>query len=504
LAQQPSSVLRGGRILDPVTDRAEPADILLSAGVVASVGPPGSISPEGAAVVDASDRLLVPGLCNAHTHAHGGLGRGAVADRAPLELFLNAAGAINGQRTLDDKYLSAALSAAEMVRRGCTAAFDLFVEFPAPSAEAMRAVGQAYADVGMRAVVAPMLADRTLYQALPGLLEAIPEPMRSTVAKLALAPYETSLANLAPVYKDWPFDRDFIRPGIAPTIPLHCSDEFIAACAKLSRDFDMPFQTHLAETKVQAVLARTKYGKGMTFHLDALGALGPRFSGAHGIWIDRAEMDLIAKRGGRIAHNPGSNLRLGSGVASVREMMDAGIEVAIGTDGTNTGDGQNIFEAARLASYLSRLQGPEYERWVTARDAFEAATRGSARLLGFDKAGLIAPGFFADIVFLRLDQPHYVPLRSPLTQMVFAESGSAIDKVMIGGKIVFADGRLTTIDEAKLRARAEEAAARLDAANEGAKAMAASIHDFVGTFCVAHGRADCHIRRRLDCLPAAG
>jgi guanine deaminase len=366
----------------------------------------------------------------------------------------------------------------------------------------MRAVGQAYMDVGMRAVVAPMLADRTLYQALPGLLEAIPEPMRSQVAKAALAPYETSLANLKPIFADWPFDRDFIRPGIAPTIPLHCSDDFIVACARMAKEYGLPFQTHLAETKVQAVLARAKYGKSMTSHLDELGALGPNFSGAHGIWIDRAEMDLIAKRGGRIAHNPGSNLRLGSGVAAVREMMDAGIEVGIGTDGSNTGDGQNIFEAARLAAYLSRLQGPEYEKWVTASEAFDAATLGSARLLGFEKMGRIAPGYFADIVFLRLDQPHYVPLRSPLMQMVFAESGSAIDRVMVGGRIVLEDGRLTTIDEAKLRRQAEEAAARLDAANAGAKHMAASIHDFVGTFCVAHGRADCHIRRRLDCLPA--
>ena len=87
-------------------------------------------------------------------------------------------------------------------------------------------------------------------------------------------------------------------------------------------------------------------------------------------------------------------------------------------------------------------------------------------------------------------------------QMVFAESGSAIDRVMIGGRIVFEEGKLTTVDESKLRRQAEEAAARLDSANAGAKHMAASIHDFVGTFCVAHGRADCHIRRRLDCLPA--
>ena len=495
-------VLRGGRLLDPETDRAEPADILVSAGFVVAVGPPGSIAPPDAEIFDASDRLLVPGLANAHTHAHGGLGRGAVGDRAPLELFLNASGAINGQRTVDDKYLSAALSAAEMIRRGCTASFDLFVEFPAPSAEGLRAVAQAYADAGMRAVVAPMLADRTLYQALPGLFDAIPGPQRAAVAALALAPFETSLANIRPLLADWPFDRDFVRPAIAPTIPLHCSDDFIAACAKLAREFDIPFQTHLAETKVQAVLARAKYGRSMTAHLDALGVLGPKFSGAHGIWIDRAEMDLIAARGGRIAHNPASNLRLGSGVAAVREMLDAGIEVAIGTDGSNTGDGQNIFEAARLAAYLSRLQGPDYARWITAREAFHAATLGGARLLGFEKTGRIAPGHAADIVFLRLDQPHYVPLRSPTMQMVFAESGSAIDKVMIGGRVVFADGKLLTLDEAKLRRQAEEAAARLDAANERARATAASVHDFVGTFCVAHGEADCHIRRRLDCAPA--
>jgi len=499
LAETRPLAVVGGRLLDIEKDRADPADIFVSAGSIVEIGAPGAFAARDAATLDAADRLLVPGLVNAHTHAHGALARGAVGDHAPLELFLNAAGAINGQRTLDDKYLTAALSAAEMIRRGCTASYDLFVEFPAPSAEAMRAVGQAYSDAGMRAVVAPMLADRTLYKALPGLLDAIPSELRAPFEKLALAPYQSSLANLQPIYKDWPFDRNFVRPGIAPTIPLHCSDEFLAACAATAREFGLPLQTHLAETKVQAVLAQGKYGRSMTRHLDDLGVLGPNFSGAHGIWIDRADMDLIAKRGGRIAHNPSSNLRLGSGVASIREMLDNGIELAIGTDGTNTGDGQNIFEATRLAAYLSRLQGPDYRQWVTAREAFEAATIGSARLLGFDKVGRIAPGYAADIVFLRLDQPHYVPLRSPLTQMVFAESGSAIARVMIGGRVVFEDGRLLTLDEAKLRAQAESAAARLDSGNAAAHKLAASIEDFVGTFCMAHGRADCAIRRRLDC-----
>ncbi|MBL0933018.1 MAG: amidohydrolase family protein, partial [Alphaproteobacteria bacterium] len=154
--------ITGGRVLDSKTGQAPHADILVVDGAIAEIG---KIDAPAAETLDASDRLLIPGLINSHTHAHGGLGRGAVADRVPLELFLTGNGAINGSRTLEDKYISAALSAVESIRRGCTAAFDLFVEIPAPSVEGAHAVGQAYADAGMRAVVAPMLADRTLFQA---------------------------------------------------------------------------------------------------------------------------------------------------------------------------------------------------------------------------------------------------------------------------------------------------------------------------------------------------
>lgn len=486
--------ITGGRVLDSKTGQAPHADILVVDGTIAEIG---TIEAPAAETLDASDRLLIPGLINSHTHAHGGLGRGAVADRVPLELFLNGNGAINGSRTLEDKYISAALSAVEMIRRGCTAAFDLFVEIPAPSVEGAHAVGQAYADAGMRAVVAPMLADRTLFQAFPALLDAIPEPHKTKAAAMAMQGFEVSLATLRKTIETWPHDRAMVRPGVAPTIPLHASDEFLIASSRLARETGLRFQTHLCESKPQAIAARARYGCTMVEHLDKLGVLGPEFSGAHGIWLEPDDIKRLADKGASVAHNPPSNLRLGSGVAAVREMLDAGLRVGIGTDATNTSDGQNMFEATRLASFLSRLRGPDFERWLSADEAFALATEGSAALLGFDKIGKLAPGYAADIVFLRLDAPNFVPFRNPMTQTVFGESGASIDKVMIAGRTVLADGKLLTIDEASLRRKAEAAAARLDATNAGAASAAAEMSKFVGTFCLAHGAAPCPVHRRM-------
>lgn len=486
--------IAGGRVLDPATGEAPFADMLVVDGAIDAIGavPDGDFE-----ILDAADRLLIPGLVNSHTHAHGALARGAVDDRVPLELFLTAAAALNGNRSVEDKYLSAALSAVEMIRRGCTAAFDLFVEIPAPSIEGIEAVGQAYADAGMRAVVAPMLADRTLYKAFPGLLDAIPEPHRAKAEALAMQPYEASLATAARAIATWKFDRRFVRPGVAPTIPLHASDEFLIAASRLAREAGLRFQTHLCESKPQALAARTRYGCSMVEHLDRLGVLGPEFSGAHGIWIDAEDIKRLAGKGCAVAHNPPSNLRLGSGVAALREMLDEGLRVGIGTDASNTSDGQNMFEAARLASYLSRLRGPDFARWVSAPEAFALATEGSAALLGFDKIGKLAQGYAADVVFLKLDAPNFVPFRNPLIQTVFGESGASIDKVMIGGRLVLAGGRILTLDEAKLRRQAEEAASRIEATNGPAKSAAAEMSKFVGTFCLAHGSAPCPVHRRL-------
>jgi guanine deaminase len=493
------TVIRGGRVLDISSGTAPEIDLLIVNGIIADMGSSGLAAPAEALVLEATDRLLIPGLVNAHTHSHGALGRGAVGDRILLEQFLAAAPAINGARTLEEKYLSAKLSAVEMVRRGCTACYDMSVELPAPTAEGLHAVGQAYRDTGMRAVVAPMMADLTVYQAIPGLLDALPAEHRALVADLRAAPGATSLAACQAALRTWPFDRTLVRPGIAPTIPLHCSDEFLVGCHSLAKDFDVPLQTHLGETRTQAVAGRQRYGRSLTAHLSSLGLLDSLFSAAHGIWLDDQDMHLLAEAGvAGVSHNPMSNLRVGSGVAAVRRMISAGLTVGIGTDASNTSDGQNMFEATRLCAYLSRIVDADPNRWLSAEDAFSAATVGSAAILGMGRVGRLAPGWAADIVFLDLAEPHFVPLRHALRQMVFGENGASVRRVMIAGRTIVENGRVLTVDEAALRRQAESAADRLARANEPARELSSLVVGHVGCFCLGVMRHPLDMNRRID------
>ena len=491
-------LIRGGRVLQPDGETA-PLDILIEDGRIAALEPRGVQVSDDAEVLSADDRLLIPGLVNAHTHSHGALNRGAVDDKVSLEMFLTGAGASARSRRLEDKYLSAALSAAEMIRKGCTACFDLTVEIPQPSEEGISAVARAYHDAGMRAVVAPMIADRTIYQALPGLLDALPEDLRSQMASLRAAPTEKTFEACEAILANWSFDRRFIRPALGPTIPLHCSDEFLRRCNQLSAEHGVRLQTHLAESRAQAAIGQIRYGMSLVAHLDKLGFLSDRLSVAHAIWLNSDDIRRLAAQGVTVAHNPSSNLRLGSGVAPVREMLNAGVAVGVGTDASNTSDGQNMFEATRLASYLSRIDGFATDEWISAAEAFAMATEGSAKGLGFEKIGRLAAGFEADIDLLRLESPHFVPLRSPLAQMVFGENAASVDTVMIGGRIVFHDGKLLTLDEASLRSRAEEAAQRLDETNAEVFASSAGVARLVGAFCAAQGCGAHAWARKLRC-----
>jgi guanine deaminase len=480
----------GGLVMPDAATPAQPADLLLIDGRIAEIGAPGRFAAlEGVPTLDASDRMVIPGLVNGHSHSHGALGRGAVPDVA-LEGFLAASPSINGQRGLDDMALSATLNAVELLKKGCTAVFDMSGEFPQPTLAGLHAVAGAYAKAGLRAVVAPMIADRTLYQALPELLSALPPALQPGLAALSAPDARGLLATLHQAALDWPFDSGQVRLGIAPTIPLHCSDEFLRGCAGLSAEFGLPIQTHLAESRAQAVIGRQHYGRSLVAHLQVLGLLGPSLSVAHAIWIDDAEIELLAAAGATAVHNPLSNLRLGSGIAPVRRMMERGLRVALGSDGANTSDTQNLFEALRLAAGLSRVLDADESRWLIATEVFGMSTAGSAAVLGWrDCIGRIAPGCHADLVLLDLAQPVYVPLRDALRQLVHGENGAAVDRVLVGGRLVVDSGRVLTVDEPALRRQAQAAAERLDALNAEGRHLAAALRPWVSAFCCGMGRA---------------
>jgi cytosine/adenosine deaminase-related metal-dependent hydrolase len=489
------TILRGGRVLDIGAGTAEPADLLIEDDTIREIGAPGCPAPADAVEITASRRLLHPGLVNAHTHGHGNLAKG-MGDRWTLELLLTAAPWITGNRNAEEKYLSTQLGAVEMVLKGCTACYDLSFEWPLPSPEGLALAGQAYADVGMRAVVAPMVADRSFYEAIPGLMEALPQPLKERVGELRLPPAEATLAAIRTALHGWSFDHDRVRPAVAPTIPHHCSDAFILGCAGLAREFDIGLHSHVGESKVQGVTGIRLYGHTQTAHLDTLGVLGPHFTVAHGVWLDEDDMARLGDHGASVAHNPGSNMRLGSGLADARAMIERRVNLGIGTDGANCADNQNMYEAMRLASFVSKVQGPDWRRWLTTREAALAATEGSARALGFgDRIGRLAPGYKADIVMLDLDHPNWLPFNNPVNQLVHSEDGTAVASVMIGGRLVVDDRRVLTVDQDRLRDRVAAARERLAAVNADNRRLYEALEPVVGSYCPGLARMPYHVHR---------
>ena len=491
------TIIRNGRLLDIEGHAAPPADLLIESGTIAAIGAPGLAAPEDAAVIDASNQLLMPGLVNAHTHGHGNLAKG-MGDVWTLELLLNAGPYLNGHRSLEDKYLSGLLGGLDMIRGGTTACYDLMHEFPLPTAEGLAAVARGYNEAGVRVVLAPMVADHSFFEAIPGLMDALPQPLARAVERFRLAPAETALAALRGIVSGWSGDPLRAPIALAPTIPLHCSDGFITGCGALAREYGTALQMHLAESRIQAVSGLRRYGKTLTAHLDALGFLGPNFTGAHGVWLDADDIARLADRGCAIAHNAGSNMRLGSGIAPARQMATRGVTVGIGTDGASCSDNQNMFEAMRLASFASRLLGTNYHGWLRTEEVLTMATAGSARALGLGNAiGKLAQGYQADIVFLDLDHPNLIPLNDPVNQLVHSENGGAVDSVMIGGRMVLEHGRFPGIDIGALRARIADRVAELKDKTRELKSLADQLEDIVGRFCVGLAREPYPIERRM-------
>ena len=267
-------LVQGGRILDPATPQGIAADILIEDGTIGAVGT-NLAAPEGTAIVDAKHCLLHPGLVNAHTHGMGGLSKG-LGDLMTLELLLAAGPWMQGGRQLADRRLSALICASEMALKGCTAAYDLTAELPLPSIEGFDAAAGAYADIGMRAVIAPMVADLTLYEAIPGLRDALPPAQQKEVEALRLAPAEKCLAAMQAIAKAWRWAVHDIRLAIAPTIPLHCTEDFMHGCVRLARDHGLRLHSHVGESRVQAVTAIRRYGRTLVAECERLGLLGAR------------------------------------------------------------------------------------------------------------------------------------------------------------------------------------------------------------------------------------
>jgi len=235
-----------------------------------------------------------------------------------------------------------------------------------------------------------------------------------------------------------------VRVGVAPCSPFSVTEHLMREAASLARSYGVGLHTHLAESVNDVAFSREKYGRTPAEYAEALGWTGPDVWHAHCVQLDAPGIALFARTGTGVAHCPCSNMRLGSGIAPVRRMRDAGVPVGLGVDGSASNDGSQMLAEARQALLLARLSGDPAA--LSARDALEMATRGGARVLGRDDIGHLAPGMAADFVAFAVDDLRHAGTRhDPVAALVFCGAGDA-GTVVVDGRVVVREGHLATLD----------------------------------------------------------
>lgn len=373
--------------------------------------------------LDATSCLVLPGFVNAHTHLAMTLLRGA-ADDLPLRDWLEhhiwpAERALMDPATVA---LGTRLAAAESLLAGVTCVFDMYFH--------TETVAEVVAQVGLRAVIGEGLID-------------YPTPSAPTPAD-ALAAQRRLLER----YRDHPL----VTAGVAPHAPYSVSAAYLVKEAELAEEFDAPLAIHVAETRWEAETIRKEKGASPVRYLADLGILSERTVAAHCVHVSEEDLDLLAEFGVGVAANPVSNLKLGSGVAPLPQMLARGLRVGLGTDGAASNNTLDLLRDAQLAALLYKgLTGDP--TCLPARTVAELLTIGGARALGLDaRIGTLAVGKLADIVCLRLDTPHGTPLFDPFAHLAYAARAADVRHVLVGGRLVVRNGALATLDVDGIRA----------------------------------------------------
>jgi 5-methylthioadenosine/S-adenosylhomocysteine deaminase len=433
-----------------------PVDIVLRAGRIARITPAGSAPPEGR-VVDARGRLCTPGLVNGHTHSHEGFFKGR-HENLPLELWMNNVRP-NPPIAFTERqvYLRTLIGAIEALRSGTTTIIDDLNVSPTLDPRLVEAAFRAYRDIGIRAYVGITLFDRPFFRGMPMVDEMFPPALLAELDALPKPDGKALLAFFRDLAGRYHWSRDRVSIIAAPSAPQRCTDDFLRAIRAMADELDLPAMIHVQETRLQAVSGPLIYGCTMIEHLGRLGFLKPRTTLIHGVWLRPQEVALIAASGATVQHNPLSNMKLGSGVAPVRALLDAGINVSLGTDGCGSIETVNMQAVLAGAALLHKLRGDDPARWVGAAEAFRAGTLGGATALGRgQELGTIAEGRIADLALYRLESIPFTPLNNPLGQLVYNETGASLDMLFVDGAPVVQDGRLTQIDETTILAEIGE------------------------------------------------
>lgn len=427
-------------VLIAADDDYATVDVQIIDGAIAAIAP--NLQVIGTPI-DGKNKLLLPGFFNAHTHSSEMWQRG-IMSAFPLELWLAE---LYDFAPLDPEqvYLSALGTAVETLLSGGTSVVDHLVLIPGLELETIAIATRAYKEVGIRAFIAPLIQDESLSAGIPsGESAQTHEPyFRSTAATLEII--EEAV-------------RQFHRPDeginilVAPTGIQLCTDDLFEGCSELSDRYNLCRHSHLLETRAQQKLAQEKYGCTAVEHLKRIGYLSNKTSLAHCVWLNDADIAILAETQSTVVHNPLSNLRLGSGIAPILKYCQAGVNVTFGCDGASSNDSQDLLEAIKMGSILHNVTDSDYQNWITPRQAVEMASLGGAKGLNIaDKLGSLTVGKQADLVLYDLTNLSLLPRTDPIGLLVLGRPTNVVDSAWVNGKQIVADGKVTTINVDELR-----------------------------------------------------
>jgi 5-methylthioadenosine/S-adenosylhomocysteine deaminase len=419
-----------GRVLNP-------GSVAICGTTIAAVDAPERISRDfkSAQVIDAAGRVVMPGLINTHTHAPMVLYRGLGDDLALmdwLQKYIFPAEA----KTVSPAFvrIGTELAALEMIRSGTTTYTDMYY-FEEEIARATRAAG-------LRGILGQSIIE-------------FPVPDAKTPAD--------GLARAEKFIQEFQNDS-LIVPAVAP----HAVYTLDAATLKRARDlavkYSVPLLIHLNETEDETRLSLERHKARPVAALAALGFWGPQIIAAHGVWLQPDEIQVLKSQRAGVSHNPESNMKLASGTAPVPEMLKSGLPVGLGTDGAASNNDLDMFEAMRQAAFLHKLTSRD-PRVLSARVALEMATIGGARVIGREKElGSLEAGKLADLIVVRMDRPRQTPMYDPISHLVYVTRGDDVETTIVNGKPLLRDGKVLTLDEAKVLGAARQAATQVRAA----------------------------------------
>lgn len=387
--------------------------------------------PQGAAIIDGTGLVFMPGLINTHGHAAMSLLRGYSDDEA-LQVWLEQKmWPMEGKYVDEDTRWGTSLAISEMLRSGTTTFVDMY--------DRMNIVAEVAEQSGIRAML--------------------------TRGVIGLCPPDVQTAKLEEAKQ---FVRDWngrangrIRTMLSPHAPYTCPPDYIARIVEAAHELDVPLHTHMSESAAEVQQNVNDYGCRPVEHLDKLGFFSRPALVAHAVHLTDEEIALLAERGVSVSHNPASNLKLASGIARVPDMLEAGVTVSLGTDSAASNNNLDLFDEIRLAALIHKgISGDPTA--IPAWEALKLGTVYGARAIWQEeRIGKLKEGMKADFIALDVEQPHFYPRTEIVSHLVYSGSGRDVKHVWVDGVQVVQDGQCLLLDDERIRAEAQRSFERL-------------------------------------------